>query len=494
MNPADLLLDSPLCQAEDLGRPIPDSPHAVSVCLPTWADNIGYEEKDPRVIDRLNNGYPRFVYHHLCRKLFALCEERFAGAGESCLAFPSIAAVKRFADFFTKATSRRPSLNEFGAHGVQVACFPSECAETAKSGWQHFGEGISSRQAEACLQDRQPPDAARAKKLLRQRLADSAGAEFEDVFLFPSGMNAIFTVYRGLEARLPHRKCVQFGFPYVDTLKIQQKCGRGVHFYPRGDEAEVEQLARTLAAEPVSGIYTEFPSNPLLKSPDLARLAELARKNGCPLIVDDTVATFINADVLSAADAVCSSLTKFFSGSGDVTAGSVVLNPRGPFYADLKAALDRNEDLLWAEDAVVLEENSRDFEERVQRINQNAERLADHLHQHPRVAVVNYPKYQTPRRYRAFQKQGGGFGGLMSIELTEPAVRAPRVFDALRVSKGPNLGTNYTLVSPYTILAHYGELEFAESCGVSRYLLRISVGLEDADDLINRFDEALAAD
>jgi cystathionine gamma-synthase len=85
-----------------------------------------------------------------------------------------------------------------------------------------------------------------------------------------------------------------------------------------------------------------------------------------------------------------------------------------------------------------------------------------------------------------------GGGGLFSLVLDEP-LRAPEFFDALRVSKGPSLGTNFTLACPYTLLAHYGELEWAESCGVARHLVRISVGLEQADDLCRRFDEALAA-
>jgi cystathionine gamma-synthase len=105
---------------------------------------------------------------------------------------------------------------------------------------------------------------------------------------------------------------------------------------------------------------------------------------------------------------------------------------------------------------------------------------------------VYYPKFQTPGEYRAFRKPAGGYGGLLSLVLKDAPAATPRFFDALRVSKGPNLGTNYTLACPYTILAHYGELEFAESCGVSRHLVRVSVGLEDPDDLRRRFTEALA--
>ena len=66
-----------------------------------------------------------------------------------------------------------------------------------------------------------------------------------------------------------------------------------------------------------------------------------------------------------------------------------------------------------------------------------------------------------------------------------------RVYDSMAVCKGPSLGTTFTLACPFTLLAHYGELDWAESCGVSRYLIRISVGLEDPEDLWQRLDTAL---
>ena len=143
------------------------------------------------------------------------------------------------------------------------------------------------------------------------------------------------------------------------------------------------------------------------------------------------------------------------------------------------------------EDAIVLEANSRDVAERVGRINQTAERLCDFLRAHPIVERIDYPKFSNSEYYRAFMKPAGGFGGLFSMLLKEPARNAPRFFDALEICKGPNLGTNFSLCCPYTILAHYNELDFVESCGISRYLLRISVGLEDSQDLIDRFEKAL---
>ncbi len=244
--------------------------------------------------------------------------------------------------------------------------------------------------------------------------------------------------------------------------------------------------------EPIGAICTELPTNPLLTSPDLRALRRLADEAGCPLVVDDTVASFVNVDVLPVADVSWSSLTKYFSGRGDAMGGVLVLNPKGRF-ADRLAPLLREEweDLLWSEDAIQLAENSADFRERVAAINTTAERLADYLAAHPAVARVHYPKYRTPELYRTFLRPGGGFGGLLSVEVHDGARNATRFYDALRVSKGPNLGTSYTLACPFTILAHYNELDFAERCGVSRWLVRVAVGMEGAEELIGRFGEAL---
>ena len=88
-------------------------------------------------------------------------------------------------------------------------------------------------------------------------------------------------------------------------------------------------------------------------------------------------------------------------------------------------------------------------------------------------------------------RPGAGHGCLLSFVLKEGESKAQRVFDALRVSKGPSLGTHFTLACPYTQLAHFDELNWAEDCGVPPHLLRVSAGLEDPDELWQRFERAL---
>jgi cystathionine gamma-synthase len=89
-----------------------------------------------------------------------------------------------------------------------------------------------------------------------------------------------------------------------------------------------------------------------------------------------------------------------------------------------------------------------------------------------------------------FTTRPNAYGGLFSIVLQNEA-QAERFYDVLNVSKGPSLGTNFTLASPYAILAHYTELAWAQTFGVPKHLIRVSVGLESHDHLINVFLEAL---
>ena len=146
-------------------------------------------------------------------------------------------------------------------------------------------------------------------------------------------------------------------------------------------------------------------------------------------------------------------------------------------------------DRLCDTDCEVLEANSRNIQPRIETTNANAQALADFLRSQPAVADVCYP--DQCQNFAAIKTENGGFGGLLSIVLNDPGNTTQPFFDRLQVCKGPNLGTYFTLACPFTILAHYDELNWAESSGVSRWLVRISVGTEPIDELKQRFAAAL---
>jgi cystathionine gamma-synthase len=483
---------------EDLGRPIPNERNAVSVCLPRWRDNVGYEEGDPAVTGAMQAGYPRFFFHPDTAKLFAECERQLARPGECALAIPSERVARRCAEFVRRETGLEVRIAKAFGEQIQVVLMPTKARDAAKAFWQHTGEIIPSRQAAALLEGRPAIDAAAEKKRLRERVAKLQGCSADDVYLFPSGMAAVFTAYRLFQRLRPESRSIQFAFPYVDNLKVQQRFShvrpvdKACSFFPRGTETDIDEVARLAASEKLLGLFVELPGNPLLGSPNVARLSELSLQHDFPLLIDDTLAACVNLDTLPLADVVATSLTKYFSGAGNVLAGSLALNRERPCYDRLKSLLaEEYEDIFYGEDAVVLERNSRDVAERIPKINHNAARLVEFLAEQPQVAEVFYPSRVDRTNYERHQRAGGGFGGLFSIVLRDAAAKTERFFDALQIPKGPNLGTNFTLCCPFTLLAHYRELDFAESCGISRHLIRVSVGIEDSAWQIDRFAAAL---
>ena len=469
----------PLCRPENLGTPIPDSPHAVSVCLPTWADIIGYEEKEPRVIDKMRTGYPRFFFHPLINQVRTALEPK---PGRDVLPFANEAAATQCAAL---ASGRAVPVD-----GLWAAYFPQENLPGARAYWQHAGRILSSRAAEDWLTSRRlaAPDPA-LEQTLRDRLASWSGAPATNISLHPSGMASIFTAFEAVTARRPGRRTVMFGFPYTDTLKILSKFGAGVEFFPRGDAADLSRLATLLEHEEIAGFFCEFPSNPLLRTPDLPALHELAARHGVPVIVDDTIGTFFNVDVLPHVDFVATSLTKAISGEGDVMAGALAVNPQGLFANQLPSTSPGG---IYARDLAVLERNSRDFPERMRLANATALELARFLQTNPAVEHIWYPGLDPSPVYEELRKPDGGYGAVLSFLPHYAAQNTPRIFEKLQLSHGISLGTKYSLVSPYVQLAHYHELEWAKQCGIDPHLLRVAVGTEPWEDLKKRFEVALA--
>lgn len=497
MNPINSiydLIENPICDPQDLGKPIPDSPHAVSVALPLWEHVVGYEEGEPGIVDSMSLGYPRFMKNPIVQRLIDECIDRFGGDDETALVLPSERVAKRCMDYVATQTNHQGRIEDYGSNGIWVALVPEAAREALDSFWQHTGDIVSSRMAEATLNgEGETPGGNHAKLAIETRISELTGASAFDVYLFPTGMAALATIQRVLHRLTPDTKSIQLGFPYADLMKLQEKIGSGYRFFPSSDAGDTDEFGTYVDENAVSGVFTDLPGNPLLGSASLRRLSELLRPEGIPLVVDETVGTYYNVDPFPYADIMMTSLTKYFSGVSDVMAGAAILNAESPLYGRLRDIFQSEyEDLLWAEDAMLVAERCRDFEIRMDRINRTAEKLADYLSTHAKIEKVYYPKYENRANYSSVIRTRGGFGGLMSVIVKDADRNAMAFYDHLRVCKGPSLGANYALACPYTLLAHYDELDFVESHGVSRYLVRVSIGLEDLTDLKARFDEALS--
>lgn len=478
------LLKQPRWRAGDLGCPLPEDEHAVSMALPRWEDVVGYEEKRPEVLLKLRNGYPRFVIHPLVQEVALQM-----GSWNACLPFPSARVAQRAVEFLRRNGQDGMVLPKGSLWGVVTTL---DGSLVLKAFWQHTGLIVSSRQARAYLEGRQEPaESVEVRSALRRQLAGFYDVSEGDVFLQPTGMAAQFAALAAVRMQRPGQPTVQLGFPYVDTLKLQQKVGDGATLLYQLDRVE-EVLRGLFERQTLAGCFCEIPGNPLLGSADLRRVSPCLRERGVPLVADDVVATPYNVDLSASADLIATSLTKYIVGTADAMGGAVICNPRSPFYEPLKAALQaQHEELLWGEDAAVIERQARSFPERMARHNAHGLWIAERLRSHPAVERVWYPKWEFAEVYESVRRKEGGWGGLVTFLPRHAERAAPAIYDRLELNKGPSLGTVFTLACPFTLLAHYTELEWAEACGVSRYLIRLSVGLEDPQELWRRIEVAL---
>ncbi|KAK3320082.1 cystathionine gamma-synthase-like protein [Cercophora scortea] len=602
----------------EVGQSIPpDTAHAVSVSLPTWRSNVGYEEGEDWVVKKMTTGYPRFFIHLSIEAFARDIVDKFGPHGYRAVLFPTKRIAARCASFVKSLAP--PALAESLTvislvldtsnpaaralepltPAISAVIFAPDAFPFAKQYWQHTGDGVSSRRAEFChglfkdgllrLDDstpRSPTAAAQklcrgprryrrtssidagkkpqpplsptanghtnghptgnitasedsestrfleerfgrnldisfvapAKSAIKRRIAGALRANHElgaaplpsmsantrgitnlkesDIYLFPCGMNAIFNAHRALLGARGPMKSINFGFPYVDTLKILQKFGPGCVFYGHASESDLDDLeAQLKAGARFLAFFCEFPGNPLLTCPNLVRIRALADEYDFAVVVDETIGTFANINVLPFADIVVSSLTKIFSGDCNVMGGSAIFNPNGRYYAALTsfAQASFEEDTYWSEDIIFMERNSRDFASRIDRINANADAICAILRPHPAIAKLYYPRYVKSRpNYEVVKLPGSGYGGVLSITFHKKA-QAVAFFDMVDTAKGPSLGTNFTLTSPYVLLAHYQEMEWAREYGADPDLVRISVGLEETDAIVAVFKEALKA-
>lgn len=466
--------------------------HRLSFAIPTWKDALAFRQEKASQ----TSGFSEQDFSSpFIKKLFDEARRKYSKKGEFSIVFPSKNTAVRALEFVEKKTGKKGTLDKFGKSDIFVISLPKELFEVAKTYWELSGEVISSREAKMMLKSTSQNEAEMkkrgraAKRLLRERIAQIAGEKPQNVALFPSERATISSVLRFLQISFPERKSVQFGFPHKDVLKIQQYLGNGVHFFSKGDNSDMRQLEALLAKEKMLGIFCELPGNPMAPSFDLKKLKLLSKKFTIPLIFDDTIGTFQNAKVLALADIVISSLSKFFSGKENAPGGALILHSESRFRNVFARVFKNNyEDILFWEDAVTLEENSRDFSERMQKINKNAEALYAFLRKNPMVYKVFSSKFGRSSLFPL--PKNDIFGGILSFLLYDPESSTPKFYDALQLKKSTSFGSTQTTACPYTQISQFDRLSLAKENGISPHLIQISVGTEDSDELIARFQSA----
>ncbi len=318
------------------------------------------------------------------------------------------------------------------------------------------------------------------------RLLEGAGAATS----FSSGMAAISNTLFTLLS--PGERLVSIKDSYGGTSKLF------IEFLPRFNiEAKLCETTdhEQIEAEVMKGckvLYLETPTNPTLKVIDITRLAKAAHNAGTTVIMDNTFATPINQQPLElGADLVIHSATKFLGGHADAL-GGVVCGPE-ELIKKIYHFREINGAALDPMAAYLLLRGMKTLHLRVERQNESALAIARHLEKHPAVSRVFYPGLISHPQHAIAKKQMNGFGGVLSFIL-KGDFEALKVFlPRLRLAhRAANLGAVETIAGPPALTSHVEcTPEERAAMGIPEGLIRYSVGIEDAGDLISDLNNAL---
>ena len=258
--------------------------------------------------------------------------------------------------------------------------------------------------------------------------------------------------------------------------------------------ATVEELTDVgaIISDTTKLVWFESPINPTLRCLDIAAIAAACRARGVISVIDNTFASPVNQQPIAlGVDLVMHSATKYLNGHSDVTAGALA----GP--ARLMAPIEKARRLIGgildAHAAYALGRGLKTLHVRVQRHNANAMAIASWLARDPRVERVYYPGLASHPDHELASRQMQGFGGMVCVDLGDSLERASAFFDRLQViRRAASLGGIESLCSLPVLTSQWGHTpEELHRAGVTQGMARLSIGLEDADDLIADLDQAL---
>ncbi len=320
------------------------------------------------------------------------------------------------------------------------------------------------------------------------KLAEIDGAEAS--LVFGSGMAAISTALFGLlEAGDEVVCCAAI---YGGTFHVLTGLASRFGITTRFASLDEFRTPAALIGPKTRLVWFESPINPTLRVVDVASVAHACRAAGVLSVMDNTFASPINQPVLAmGVDLSMQSVTKYLNGHSDVTGG--VLSGRAGLIGRLAKTRRLLGGILDPQPAYALGRGMKTLTLRVARHNDNALALARALEGHPALAAVHYPGLASHPDHAIASAQMSGFGGMVCIDLAGGQTAAFRAFDRLQVfQRAASLGGAESLCSLPILTSQYGlNDEALAKAGVTRGMMRLSVGLEDADDLIADVKQAI---
>jgi cystathionine beta-lyase len=310
-------------------------------------------------------------------------------------------------------------------------------------------------------------------------------------FCFSSGMGAIDTIIKLLQ---PNDEVIcsndLYGGTYRIFTKVFAKYGIKFHFVDMTDVANIEQNIN----ENTKMIWVETPTNPLLNITDIKKVGKIAKKHNIKVVVDNTFATPYNQTPLDmGATIVVHSVTKYLSGHSDVVLGAVIVNDEEiakqiGFLQNSCGATPGPQDCFLALRGI------KTLHIRMKAHAKNAKKVAKFLNKHPKVERVYYPGFASHPNHKVAASQMATYGGMISFTLKDDNVStAIRVMENLELfALAESLGGVESLVGHPATMTHASiPKEERERNGLKDSLIRLSVGIEDVQDLIADLTKAL---
>ena len=308
---------------------------------------------------------------------------------------------------------------------------------------------------------------------------------------FSSGMAAISTTLFAFLKKRGHILGIKdlYGGTYAMLHDILPDLGFGSDLVETSNTALEERIKKS-----TNIVYIESPTNPTLKLVDIQRAAKLAHSNGAILMVDNTFASPVNQNPIDlGADVVLHSVTKYINGHADLIAGAAVADEEK--VHEIKMMRRDFGGTLDPIPAWLILRGMKTMAIRVRQQNESAMVLAEFLATHKKVRAVHYPGLTTHPQHQLAKKQMKGFGGMLSFEIKGNNKDAMKFTESLKVATlAASLGGVETLVSqPYNMTHTQMSAKERAEAGIPETLVRVSVGIEDAEDLVADFRQALAA-
>ncbi len=320
-------------------------------------------------------------------------------------------------------------------------------------------------------------------------LASLEGAKFG--LAFASGMAATDTIMKTLR---PGDKVIAGDDLYGGTYRLFNTL-----YKPMGINFEFIDTSGNFDIEPhldetVKYIWLESPTNPLLKISDIAGISKVARANSIPVIVDNTfMSPALQLPLALGADIVVHSTTKYVGGHSD-TVGGAIITSNEKLYTEFKTIQNSAGAVPGPFDCFIAHRGIKTLPLRMEKHSANALKIAKWLENHKMVARVIYPGLDSHPHFAIAQKQQCAGGGMISFEITGSKEKALEIVSKTEIfTLAESLGGVESLIEHPAVMTHSSiPAEIRAEKGLSDKLIRLSVGIEDVDDLIEDLNRALS--